>query len=262
MGKHEIRFFVSSVFIFLLINTHLYAQTDTLKIMPGHGTVGSSGNIVPIYLANSVEVAGIQFTIGDDNEFLWLEDVATTPRTQGFNLAYKDNRVLLYDLVGKNIAAGKGPILYLYVKVAEYANEQVETLRFLQHPILSNPKAKAIQNIATIPAKFTIEAATKVELIVVMPNKYELEQNYPNPFNGFTNAGYGTRIGFSIREKGHVKIRLFDLLGKQVATIVDRDYEQGKYSVQFDAKGLRSGIYIYKMDVNGFSISRKMVIVR
>lgn len=85
---------------------------------------------------------------------------------------------------------------------------------------------------------------------------YELYQNYPNPFNPTT------RIRYAIPQDGIVTIKIFDVLGQQVVTLKNEFQKANRYEVQFNSKGLASGVYIYKLQVNDYSESRKMMILK
>jgi len=81
--------------------------------------------------------------------------------------------------------------------------------------------------------------------IISTPHEYSLNQNYPNPFNP------NTKISYSLKENGHVKIMVYDVLGSLVRVLVDETKEPGNYETDFNAKGLASGVYLYKIDVTG-----------
>ncbi len=85
---------------------------------------------------------------------------------------------------------------------------------------------------------------------------FELAQNYPNPFNP------STMISYQIPEAGFVTLKVYDVLGKEVANLVGENKQQGKYTVNFDASGLTSGIYIYQIKVNEYFASRKMNFIK
>jgi hypothetical protein len=86
---------------------------------------------------------------------------------------------------------------------------------------------------------------------------YELSQNYPNPFNPTT------QIDFGIKKAGKVQIRVYDMLGREVATLVDKDMSAGKHTVTFDASNLATGVYIYRIVAgNEFTAVKKMVLIR
>jgi hypothetical protein len=94
------------------------------------------------------------------------------------------------------------------------------------------------------------------EVNIGVPSEYNLAQNYPNPFNP------STKIDFDLPENGNVSIVLYDMSGKEVATLVNEPKTAGYYSVQFNAADLSSGIYIYSIRANDFSAVRKMMLVK
>jgi hypothetical protein len=88
------------------------------------------------------------------------------------------------------------------------------------------------------------------------PLSFSLGQNYPNPFNGITN------YELSITNEGQVRIKVFDLLGKECATIVNGKMVPGTYRIQWDAGNLPSGIYFYQLEMGNYHTAQKMVLVR
>ena len=90
----------------------------------------------------------------------------------------------------------------------------------------------------------------------VLPSEFSLGQNYPNPFNPSTN------IGFTIADFGLVRIVVYDLLGREVAVLVNERKAPGTYSIRFDASGLSSGIYLYRLTGGRFVQTRKMVVIK
>ena len=85
---------------------------------------------------------------------------------------------------------------------------------------------------------------------------YELNQNYPNPFNP------ETRISYQLKTSGYVELMIYDLLGREIKTLVSQQQVAGYYSVIFDASNIASGIYIYKLKADSFEQSRKMILLR
>ncbi|MDP2304230.1 MAG: T9SS type A sorting domain-containing protein, partial [Ignavibacteria bacterium] len=86
--------------------------------------------------------------------------------------------------------------------------------------------------------------------------EYKLEQNYPNPFNPVTT------ITYQIKEKGFTTLKIYDLLGKLVTTLVNEEKENGKYSVEFNASKLSSGVYIYEMRSGNFLATKKFIMLK
>ncbi len=89
-----------------------------------------------------------------------------------------------------------------------------------------------------------------------IPFEYSLLQNYPNPFNPVTN------IEFGISNFEFVTLKIYDNLGKEIATLVNGNLNPGTYKYSFDAAGLTSGIYYYKLETDNFSATRKMLLVK
>jgi hypothetical protein len=85
---------------------------------------------------------------------------------------------------------------------------------------------------------------------------FGLEQNYPNPFNP------STTIKYSISENGFVKLSVYNLLGEEVTTLVNNEQKAGRYEVNFNAKELSSGIYMYRLESNNFLSIKKMILIK
>ncbi len=89
-----------------------------------------------------------------------------------------------------------------------------------------------------------------------IPVSYQLEQNFPNPFNP------STRIAYSIPEDGFVKLAVYNLLGEEVASIVNSVQKAGRYEVKFDASQLSSGVYIYRIESSNFTAAKKLMLLK
>jgi len=111
----------------------------------------------------------------------------------------------------------------------------------------------------TTPIDFAI---VDVEDVNVIPLEFELEQNYPNPFNP------STTIGFQISEPGFVSLKVFDVLGNEIAVLVNEDKPIGYYKIEFDVSNfinnnyLNSGIYFYSLMVNEVSETKAMILLK
>ncbi|MFO8029604.1 MAG: T9SS type A sorting domain-containing protein, partial [Cyclonatronaceae bacterium] len=94
------------------------------------------------------------------------------------------------------------------------------------------------------------------ERLTDLPEGYNLDQNYPNPFNPTT------QINFELGQSGMATLKVYDVLGREVATLVNSELSAGAHSVNFDAANLASGTYTYRLEANGFVLSRKMMLVK
>jgi hypothetical protein len=90
----------------------------------------------------------------------------------------------------------------------------------------------------------------------LLPDVYSLSQNYPNPFNPTT------LIKYSIQSAGFVSIKIFDVLGREVSTLVNQNQNPGEYTIQFNGSGLSSGIYFYQIESGSFHNVKKMMLVK
>jgi hypothetical protein len=89
-----------------------------------------------------------------------------------------------------------------------------------------------------------------------LPGGFKLEQNFPNPFNP------STEIKYNIPAPGFVVLKVYDLLGKEIVTLVNRQQNPGSYSIRFNAQDLPSGLYIYKLQAGGFMSAKKMLLIK
>ena len=103
-------------------------------------------------------------------------------------------------------------------------------------------------------AKENIKEINYKDLAVV--KDYALEQNYPNPFN------HTTTITYQLPNDGNVTLKVYDMLGQEIATLVNGYKTSGRYSVNFNAGNLSSGVYIYQLRVNDFSSTRKLLLLK
>lgn len=123
------------------------------------------------------------------------------------------------------------------------------TIKSKDNAVLLSVQSDKVSIMALAP-KILVGSGEKV------PSEYILEQNYPNPFNPTTLLNY------SVKEAGLVKIKVYDVLGSEIAELVNETKEAGYHSVEFNASNLPSGVYIYTLQVNGFSTSQKMLLLK
>ena len=98
----------------------------------------------------------------------------------------------------------------------------------------------------------------------ILPAKIVLNQNYPNPFNPTTTIKYTIQVAVKTLHATSqlVQLKIYDVLGKEVSTLVNKQQSPGNYSVIFDASNLPSGIYYYRLTINKFSQTRKMLLLK
>ncbi len=93
-------------------------------------------------------------------------------------------------------------------------------------------------------------------MIVGVPSKFDLSQNYPNPFNPSTS------INYELPAANFVSLKIYDMTGREVMQLVNETKEAGYYSVNFNASGLSSGMYFYRIQAGDFAGVKKMMLVK
>ena len=117
------------------------------------------------------------------------------------------------------------------------------------HPI--NDLAPSVIYVATVPVR-VVSGVEDGQIV----NTFNLEQNYPNPFNPSTN------IKYSIAERSNVTIKVYDMLGSEVATLVNQVQDAGTHNVVFNTSNLASGMYVYTITAGNFTASKKMMLLK
>jgi hypothetical protein len=136
------------------------------------------------------------------------------------------------------------------VKVMNDANNQVFTFTFNRQPtsLVFDPNNNIVLKQATL--------TLGVPLSGVVPMEYNLHQNYPNPFNPVTT------ILYDIPVPSRVRLTVYDVLGRMVATVVNEEQQGGEYAVPFDGTHLSSGVYFYTLEAGKYVRTRSLILVK
>jgi hypothetical protein len=113
---------------------------------------------------------------------------------------------------------------------------------------------KSFRDKNAVSAKSSFSALTMESLEI--PTEYALEQNYPNPFNP------STTINYQLPKSGHVTLKVYDVLGRQVATLVDEEKKAGRYAVTFDGRNFASGVYLVGMKSESYQQVKKITLLK
>ena len=153
---------------------------------------------------------------------------------------YDFNSTVTVVATAKNIPGSK----FLFTNWTENGNEVSK----------SGSYSFAITGDRNLVANF--QDITSVEIGNGIPKSYTLLQNYPNPFNSSTN------IQFSIPKESFVLLKVYDVLGNEIETLVNQNLPSGTYDMNFDASKLNNGVYFYRLQADGFVQTRKMILLK
>lgn len=197
---------------------------------------------ITVYINAPVDIRAVQIEFGNvaDNP----DDIfISTDLGYGYYKYIDEHlRVLLYDRLGqKIIPAGKHLLADIPFFISRAQDIIVE--KFL---LIDTDRNRIVE--------------TEVEIIYgnppTLPRDYILYQNYPNPFNP------STTIEYSLPKKSYVTLKVYDILGNEVAYLVDEEKNRGNYSVNFNPAGLASGVYFYRLQADSFIQTKKMALIR
>ncbi len=127
---------------------------------------------------------------------------------------------------------------------------QLISLYYIVYFVSGGGTANGIMNI------YKDSTATGVEQLSESPKDFKLYQNYPNPFNP------STRIKFDLPSSGYTSLKIYDMLGRETAELVNEELSAGSYEFSWNAHSLSSGIYFYELKTNDYSLRRKMMLIK
>ena len=181
------------------------------------------------------------------NENILLEwATASSINNSGFEIEKSYKNVETWETIGfvKNHGDPNSLVEYSYIDMTMHS-----------FPVVRY-RLKAIDHDGSFKYSEMIEINT-------IPLSYELSQNYPNPFNPSTKIRYSIPISQNPSKGGTlVQLKVYDILGNEVATLVNEEKEPGNYEVEFSRSDLASGIYVYQLNTNNFTTTKKMVLMR
>jgi len=202
-------------------------------------------------------------TPGDwHNNFSFASIHTQSPRTRQFQGGANGGMDDRFDmiLISQSISDGGG-VSYVSDSYTAYGNDGNhfnDSINAPPNTAVGQEIADAIHYAADhLPlfATFQFDNPVSVETEIV-PTEFKLYQNYPNPFNP------STKINYKIPELSLVTLKIYDVLGKEVAKLVNEEEPIGSYEIEFDATTLPSGIYFYRLKAGSFIETKKMVLMK
>ena len=242
--------------LIILISTYLYPQNIRF----------SKSKIIFAFTPSTLELADTLTVYNDDGFELKIDSIYSI-HEYGYrlNILFEDTSLFYFVFSGQElneflinpkdsaIFIFSNPDLCPICKELPKVNAFTDSIRF--H---SNSTSNNYSNLAVEGLGYVIIDEYELPL-----NHFFLSQNYPNPFNP------ATTIQYAVKENGLVSLAVYDLLGREVASLVNESKDEGSYSVSFDAsspalggQALPSGVYIYTLRVNDFTASNKMIVLK
>lgn len=164
---------------------------------------------------------------------------------------YKDQSIIETAYMNK--------FLYYFNELKEY-NQSSETMKELEAKF---PRSTAVQemkdhflSLSSIDIQKEYNLSVQENKTTEVESESSLLENYPNPFNP------STQISFTLKERANISLKIYDVLGKEVANLADGYYEAGKHTATFDGSNLASGIYFYRLTTPSATITKKMMLVK
>ncbi|MDP3149135.1 MAG: T9SS type A sorting domain-containing protein [Ignavibacteria bacterium] len=200
------------------------------------GSVNYMDNIEFIHTPVPVELTSFSATtVKNSVQLEWA--TATETNNKGFEIQKSSNRVA-------------------YVTIAFVDGNGTSTSSHEYSFVDTKVSGKSFYRLCQVDFDGTSKYSKVVEVGELAPASFELSQNFPNPFNPVTN------IKYSVASAQQVTLKIFNVLGKEVATLINERKEAGNYNVDFSAANLSSGTYIYRLQAGAFVQTKKMVVLK
>ena len=206
-------------------------------------TNGLSRSNNHIALADANSYGGLFFS--SDTGLSWIKTISN-----------KNMRTIYLSDKGRLLAGALDSIYY-----SEIFGDNIISIPYTLKPLnyvteIENDNTENLFFGTYIEGLFEIDIITSLEVEPITVNNYSLSQNYPNPFNPTTVIKYQLPIG------DHVQLKVFDVLGREIETLVREYKEAGNHSIEFNMLGLSSGVYIYTFQAGEFRDSKKMLLLK
>ena len=145
---------------------------------------------------------------------------------------------------------------YTYISPNAYLNLEFSTTPIMKPQVITDYVVEINGQVIYLGNNKIKSTSLKNPNQNITPTKYSLSQNYPNPFNPVT------KINFALPKQGMVTLKIYDVLGREVRTLVNEVKSAGTFSVDFNASEFSSGVYFYRLESNGFSDIKRMMLIK
>jgi len=265
---------VTIVMALLAMPLSLFA-TDNHQFAVGKALAnGATTLIVPLEIANADNLVALDIPLRFSEGVTLKEVDFANTRIEYFdfkisNINNEENTVIIGAIpmmsaaAKPDLKAGSGVIANLVFEIDDpsVTTVQIEAieiedpyhrLMFVYHDYNDDGSIAGIR--AEYPAMGDINA--NIDPVENLPTVYNLEQNYPNPFNPKTS------ISFALPNAGHVTLKVYNVLGQEVATLVDGHMEAGNQTAEWEASNFSSGVYFYRLNAERYTQTLKMMLLK
>ena len=241
------------------------AENTPFVIMGDMNFVGSSRQPQTIISGDIFDNTNYGDDFNPDWDRTELEDAVVTTTNSPFTFTWYDT--------GSSFPPGRLDYIFYSGSVLKMKNSFALFTPFLnestlsQFNLLADDAVNASDHIPVV-SDFKFVGVTGVKTSDnIQPNEIELYQNYPNPFNPATTIKYSIPVinrdsDIHRNDSRIIKLKIFDVLGREIRTLVNEKQSPGNYQVQFDARGLPSGVYIYRLEVGTILDVKKMLLLK
>lgn len=207
-----------------------------------------------------------QIELAEGSEYGRMIDVESGQAGDNFNDAGKEIKLTVANVSEENSAQNVSVVLTRKSPALSF-NKETETIEMIEAKAEAETKFTfEVERNVSINKKDTIEFMITDGSGIMMtkqfifnytgPKEFKLEQNYPNPFNP------KTVIGYQLPVSGNVSLKVYDILGSEVVTLVEGEQQPGYYEIQFNATNLASGMYVYRLQAGDYVSVKKNTLLK
>lgn len=229
---------------------------SSLRVGSVSGTAGDTISL-PIFGIHWKGIAAIHLSISFDASKLGLMQINTTPSTKNFALSYKrlGNSLVSIDMKADDPTSVDSAEVVRLVFVSSQTADQFAEVS-LPAASLCDAATRTVGLGCVEGGKISFITTRISSSKVETPTSFELYQNYPNPFNPTTV------ISYEVPSRGMITVILYDVLGREVRTLLHETKEAGRHFLTVDAYGLSSGVYFYTLRTGSYFAARKMMLLK
>jgi hypothetical protein len=266
-----------TVLVAVLLAPSLIFAASASKFVAGKAVASETNAneiVVPLVVTNGANLTAMDIPLKFSEGVTLKEVNFENVRTSYFdlkiaNINNKDHTVVIGLLPQMSstpkpdLEAGTGPVANLVFQIDDPSVKDIQleasvmekpghSLMFVYHTNDNGVLGQYTETPEFTPTTVSMSTVAGGNL----PNTFALNQNYPNPFNPTTE------ISFDLPKSSHVELTVYNVLGQEVTTLINRDMEAGSHSIEWDASNVSSGVYFYRINADSFNQTKKMMLLK